>query len=1378
METKKTLTQRNPEEKANFLSKLVFGWTVPIFLTGAKKELDVTDLYDPLKSDESERLGDRLELEWKKELAKAEQELTLGADGKKGKSSKPSLTRALARMFWAQFMLQGLLLLCQCCIVYIIQVIVQGWIITYFSPGQRHSISYNDVLLYGGYLVFFTFLVVLLGHHTSLRNQQIGMKTRIACCSMIYRKVLRLNQAAASGTAAGQVANLMSNDVGRFDLVFMYLHHVWIMPIQILVMSFVMWQSVGVATIVGLGAMVLQTIPIQGYLSRISGRLRSKIAVKTDERVQLMSELIFGIQVVKMYAWEKPFESIVAKVRAFEIKLISYTSYLRGIYLSIIVFSERVTLYLTLITFVLMGNSLTAQITFVLANLFNILQHTCATCFPHAVIMAGEAAVSLERLSEFLLLEEVKKSDSTKPDHRDGTEKSSVAIVSSSQKKEEGIGIDMIKISANWVYGQLPPTLCQVSMTLEGKSLCAVVGSVGSGKSSLLHLLMGELPIGAGRLKFFSGKDPNSRINSADIKISYACQDPWLFSASIRDNILFGETYDEDRYKEVTRVCALHRDFQQLPDGDMSFVGERGAVLSGGQKARVNLARAVYRDADLYLLDDPLSAVDPCVGRILFDQCINGYLKGKTRILATHQIQYVSQADHIVVLNRGNVEHQGPPKGLESDFKMLETEASLEQGDAVYIEESSALEARTQSAKENIDNQDAVVLAQVENTTGLREVEAEEVEKGKMSSKVWTGYFGAGGNICSLGFLILIFIGAQALTSGCDYWVSVWTNLETLRRAFQYNKTLATTVADNDSKIIHHRKNETSDWYSEATYNPESLLYDEFGVLHSHVAIYVYTLCVVGCILLTLLRGILFFAICMKASRHIHDKIFLNLSQATMRFFNTHPSGRILNRFSKDVGAMDELLPRALLEALRAFSVMIGNLTVVAIVNNWMILVLTVMASIFWFIRVYYLKTAQEIKRLEGITKSPMFSHVTSTLNGLTTIRSRGGPVEAIMRKEFDQYQDIHTGAAYLTIATATMFGFILDLLTCGLIGCVCFSFILMDDGTTLGGYVGLALSQSLILTGMVQHGMRQSAEVVSQMTSVERVLQYSSLPKEGPFTTKDPPPGSWPSKGGIVFKNVSMRYAENKPPVLKNMNVTIEPGWKVGIVGRTGAGKSSLISALFCLAGDGLEGEISVDRIDTKSIGLHELRPKISIIPQEPILFSASLRFNLDPFEQYTDAELWDSLREVELGDCVPSLEFKVAGGGANFSVGQRQLICLARAILRNNRVLVLDEATANVDRNTDALIQNTIRRKFADCTVLTIAHRLNTIMDSDRVLVMSGGKIMEFGHPYLLLKNHGSYFHEMVQQTGKGMSEKLTDIAEVAYSQKYEIITDTTYL
>lgn len=520
---------------------------------------------------------------------------------------------------------------------------------------------------------------------------------------------------------------------------------------------------------------------------------------------------------------------------------------------------------------------------------------------------------------------------------------------------------------------------------------------------------------------------------------------------------------------------------------------------------------------------------------------------------------------------------------------------------------------------------------------------------------------------------MLVVLLAQAVSNCCDLWLKYWTNEE----EFYYKNQLDQII--NGSLITNGDSLNETDFNLNINQTLEGKYFKDDRQISKSTYIWIYTVFILGSIILTTFRSLLFFKICMNASKNLHNTMFGNVLQATMRFFDTNPSGRILNRFSKDMGTVDELLPRAMMDAIQIFMVMSGILIMVFIVTPWMILPTIFLAALFYYIRRVYLAGAQDIKRLEGVTKAPVFSHITATFSGLTTIRVC--KAQAMVTKEFDVLQDQHTGTWILFLATSEAFGFYLDLLSVIFLAIVTFQFLIFDDGNTPSGDVGLVISQSLILTGMLQYGMRQTAEVANQMMSVERVLQYTKLDKEGPFESEPTkkPHRDWPREGSVSFENVNLRYVPNEEPVLKELQFEIKAGEKVGIVGRTGAGKSSLIAALFRLAP--FDGSVIVDKINVKYIGLWDLRRNISIIPQDPVLFSSTVRNNLDPFNKNEDAALWKALEDVELKDSVKDLDGEVNEGGVNFSAGQRQLICLARAILRNNKILVMDEATANVD-------------------------------------------------------------------------------------------------
>lgn len=929
----------------------------------------------------------------------------------------------------------------------------------------------------------------------------------------------------------------------------------------------------------------------------------------------------------------------------------------------------------------------------------------------------------------------------------DCTEKGLVACAINGGPINSDVGIHIQNVSANWIEDG-PVTLRNINLSIPKGKLCAIIGAVGSGKSSVLQLLLNELRATSGKIHL-SGP------------LSYACQEPWLFVSTVRQNILFGLPYNAKKYKEVVRVCALQKDFQQFPHGDQTLVGERGASLSGGQRARINLARAVYRQADIYLLDDPLSAVDAHVGRQLFDECITGYLRHTTRILVTHQLHYLRAADYIAIMNNGVIETKGTYEELllsGKDFAKLLCSVQEDKETSPETEKPLPMSRKT-SARLSTTRRPSLT----ESTTGCegpaQEMEEEERESGSMGWHVYGAYLRAGGRTARIIFMILLLIIGQLSATLCDYWVTLWTNEVTRLKEQEANTTL------KEYERVTPPNNTTftfTSYFSGIDLEPNLDIHAYIGPLDTAQYLYVYTALIVCCVFFITARAFMFFKVCMTASRNLHNDMFHSMLRGVMRFFDSNSSGRILNRFSKDIGALDELLPRFLLESIQIYLVMFSILTLNAAALVWTLLPTTIILLLFYVILQIYLKSAQSIKRLEGTTRSPVFSHMSATLNGISTIRSAGAQQRLI--QEFDGYQDIHTSTWSSYLASGVTLGFWLDFICVLYLAIVIVAFLVIDSKTIFSGNVGLAISQTLILTGMLQFGVRQTAEVISQMTSVERILQYTHIERESQWDkgAKETPKG-WPWCGRIEFRNCYMKYTPEDLPVLKNLNLVIESGWKVGIVGRTGAGKSSLISSLFRLAI--VEGEVLIDEVDTGLLALQDLRSKISIIPQEPVLFSATIRYNLDPFNCYDDDKLWKALEAVDLKAAIPALDFKVSEGGSNFSLGQRQLVCLARAILRGNRILVLDEATANVDPKTDEFIQRTIRKRFSDCTVLTVAHRLNTIMDSDKVMVMDSGRLVEFDHPYKLLNNPDGHFTKMVNETGEKMASQLYQIAKKTF-------------
>ncbi|XP_059486251.1 probable multidrug resistance-associated protein lethal(2)03659 [Neocloeon triangulifer] len=1316
MDAGKTLTSPHPRAKANFLSAVTFWWTFYVFARGYKEEMKVDDLYITLNDHKSGRVGNKLEENWNKEKEKA-----------KLKNKTPSFFKAAFKTFGWKYMAWGIVLFLLEMVIRVSQPIFLGRLIRYFS-GPNSGITLENAYLYAVGIIISSGLAVMILHPYMMAVIHLGMQLRVATCSLIYRKSLRLSHEAMSQTTAGQVVNLLSNDVNRFDVAPMFLHFLWIGPIETILCTGLMYLEMGWSVFIGI-AILLATIPLQGLLGKKTSELRAKTAKRTDERVRLMNEIISGIQVIKMYTWEKPFAKLVSVARRMEIKHIRHASYIRGIFLSLIMIITRFTIFITIVVYVLIGEEITAEKVFVITAYYNIIRQTMTISFPQGISQLAECIVSFRRLQTFFMLDELKTEHYNKK-----VAKEMKAENQENGKDKSNNGILLTNAVAKWDDEITEPTLNNVTVSLTRGKLVAVIGPVGSGKTSLIHALLGELSLKSGSLK----------MNGS---VSYAAQEPWLFAGSVKQNIIFGQPWDAKRYKEVVKVCALEKDFIQFPYGDKTVVGERGISLSGGQRARVALARAVYKKADVYLLDDPLSAVDAHVGRHLFDDCIKGYLKKKAVLLVTHQLQYLHEASHIIILKNGNVEAQGTYQHLQEsglDFAELLEEKEEEaaddndgkdqDGDNISLGSSKSSVSKSsklsrQSSKMSVSSSQELMGKGPEEVAEIR-------TEGTVSGEVYGQYLSAGGSYFQLIFMFSVFTLAQVAGSAADYWTSFWTNWEE-----------AQVVKPTESSVPRS-------YLSIYDFN-----YSEMSWMSTENGIFIFTGLMVGVIVFSLGRTFLFFRVCMRASVNLHDSMFNSITRATMAFFNANPSGRVLNRFSKDMGAIDELLPTAMIDCLQIALALTGIIVVVAIVNVWLLLPTFVIAILFYFLRVIYLRTSRSVKRLEGVTRSPVFSHLNASIQGITTIRAFQS--QEILAEQFDNHQDLHSSAWYLFISTSRSFGYWLDFICFIYIAIVTLSFLFIGSETS-GGNVGLAITQALGLTGMFQWGMRQSAEMENQMTSVERVLEFSNLEAEPPLETnpKDDPGKGWPSKGNVNFDKLVMRYSKNDPPVLKGITFNIKSGEKIGVVGRTGAGKSSLISALFRLA-DCCEGRIVIDDIDTAKLGLHQLRANISIIPQEPVLFSGTMRKNLDPFDEFPDDNLWSALEEVELKEAVAELPgglgAKMSQGGSNFSVGQRQLVCLARAIVRNNRILVLDEATANVDPKTDNFIQTTIRKKFAHCTVFTIAHRLHTIMDADRVLVMDAGRVAELAAPSELLADPKTIFAGMAQQVGLNLSNYL---------------------
>lgn len=1312
----------SPMPAVNVVSRFVtFSWLNPLLSQGSKKPLEAEDLYGLRTQDSTGELGDKLQREWKKEQYLAED-----------KEKTPSLSRAIVKAFGMGYLRLSVFAIITDALR-IIQPIFLGLLIGYFN--EETTTTQKEAFLYALAVCLCSVMSSFLMTPFTFLRQCYGMRVRIACTSLVYDKVLKLSNAALASTTTGNIVNLVSSDTQKFDWACFFLHYLVLGPLEAVAVLGLLWREIGASSLAGMGLLFVM-VPMQIKMGDALMYFRRQASSYIDERVKLMNEAISGMRVIKLYTWEDSISQWIRKIRNTELSWFRKLACVRGSFLSFFFSSSVLVTFVTFMTYVLTGHILTAQKVFTCLSLFNSVRIVMTLFFPIAITLMNEGRVSIERMQRLLLLDEL---------HSHGL------VTSNLRPKPEDCGIKAENVYASWNKNLVKPTLSNLNFDVSQGELLAVIGAVGSGKSSLLMSILGELPLTKGQITVRG-------------KIGYASQQAWIYNSSLQQNIIFGSEYDESRYSEVIKACALQKDIDLLADGDMTLVGERGVSLSGGQRARVNLARAVYADADIYIMDDPLSAVDADVGRHLFDKCICGHLAQKPRILVTHQLQYLKEADQLLVLSDGDCIGQGSYQELaKSGFDFMALLIEEEDDDSAIESESdepgvkrsfSRLQSqhgfslgRSDSVQSRSSHRTSFMLeSQLSIMTSETEVSIfdenilpkETKQEGAVTRDTYVQYFKSLHSLSASLFVVLLFAITQVVFMLSDVWLSYWCNEEE-------KYLLATFDTHNTSSSSQGQE------------------------LNRDLYLGIYSVFVICLLFFTLLRTQLFFKLTIVASRKLHEKMFNALLRAPSYFFDTNSIGRILNRFSKDMGFVDDMMPFTYCDFLQTLFVVVGILALVASNNPVTFAVVIPIVVVFWYLRSYYMKTSREVKRIEGISRSPLFGHFSTTLLGLDTIRAFG--VEEVFTDQMNSYQDAHTRAWFTFISTSAWLSYRLDVL------CVIFiSFVALVSpalkSSLSAGVVGLTLSYAIKISGVFQQCVKQSAEVENLMTSVERILEYCNLESEAPRETDTKPPDGWPPKGKIEFEKMSFRYHKSLPRVLHSISCSVQPSEKIGVVGRTGAGKSSLLSTLFRLAEP--TGVIKIDGINIQEIGLKDLRSKLSIIPQEPVLFSGTMRRNIDPFREHSDLDLWRVLEEVQLKVAVEStkgMDTEFAEAGSNFSVGQRQLVCLARAILRQNKILVIDEATANVDPRTDALIQATIREKFKHCTVLTIAHRLHTIMDSDRVMVLDAGRLKEFDAPYTLLKNPKTTFAQLVSQTGPTEAGRLFEIARQKFYSKKSI-------
>ncbi|XP_068555233.1 multidrug resistance-associated protein 1 isoform X4 [Anas acuta] len=1329
-----------PEFSASFLSRITFWWITGLMIQGYRRPLEAKDLWSLNKEDTSEEIVPGLARNWAKEWAKTKrQPLNILYSSKKQQKSdsngdvteeaealiiKPSqknyeasLFKVLYKTFGPYFLMSFLFKAAHDLLMFTGPEILK-LLINFVN--DKHAPDWQGYF-YTGLLFVCACLQTLILHQYFHICFVTGMRLKTAIVGVIYRKALVITNSARKTSTVGEIVNLMSVDAQRFMDLATYINMIWSAPLQVILALYLLWRNLGPSVLAGVAVMIL-LVPINAVMAMKTKTYQKAQMKSKDNRIKLMNEILNGIKVLKLYAWELAFREKVLEIRQKELKVLKKSAYLAAMATFTWVCAPFLVALSTFAVYVKIdkNNVLDAQKAFVSLALFNILRFPL-NMLPMVISSIVEASVSLKRLRVFLSHEELD------PD----------SIIRRPTTDAEG-SIIVKNATFSWSRND-PPSLNSINFTVPEGSLIAVVGQVGCGKSSLLSALLGEM----------DKKEGHVVVKGS---VAYVPQQAWVQNATLKDNIIFGREMNESRYKRVIEACALLPDIEILPTGDRTEIGEKGVNLSGGQKQRVSLARAVYCNADVYLFDDPLSAVDAHVGKHIFEKVIGpkGILKNKTRVLVTHAVNYLPQVDTILVMSDGKISEMGSYQellkqdgafaeflrtyanaeqsmensdsdpSLEGTIQPLETDANSPSGkegkpveNGVIVNEapgklmhrqlSNSSTYSRETGKSQHHSSTAELQKPLAEKNSWKLTEADTAKTGRVKATVYWDYMKAIGLFISF-LSIFLFMCNHVASLASNYWLSLWTDDPVINGTQQYT-------------------------------NVRLGVYGALGISQG-IAVFGYSMVVS-------IGGIF-------ASRHLHLNLLHNVLRSPMSFFERTPSGNLVNRFSKEIDTIDSTIPPIIKMFMGSTFNVIGACIIILLATPIAAVIIPPLGLVYLFVQRFYVATSRQLKRLESVSRSPVYSHFNETLLGVSVIRAFEEQKRFI--KQNDMKVDENQKAYYPSIVANRWLAVRLEFVgNCIVLFAALFAVIARNKLSP--GLVGLSVSYSLQITAYLNWLVRMSSELETNIVAVERVKEYAEMEKEAEWSIEQTAPAStWPEEGKVEFRGYGLRYREDLDLVLKNINVTINGGEKIGIVGRTGAGKSSLTLGLFRI-NEAAEGEIIIDGINIAKIGLHDLRFKITIIPQDPILFSGSLRMNLDPFDQHSDEDIWRSLELAHLKNFVSALPDKLnhecAEGGENLSVGQRQLVCLARALLRKSKILVLDEATAAVDLETDNLIQSTIKSQFEECTVLTIAHRLNTIMDYTRVLVLDRGEVVECGSPDSLLQEKG-IFYSMAKDSG----------------------------
>lgn len=1261
-----------PERHVNIFSKILFSWMNPLMKLGYRRPLTEKDVWKLDTWDQTETLIQKFNQCWNEESQKC-----------RGRPLLWALNRSLGGRFW----FGGFWKIGNDLSQFVGPLLLNSLLL---------SMQRGDPAWIGYIIAFSIFVGVVLGVLSEAQYFQtvmrVGFRLRSTLVAAVFRKSLKLTHESRRKFASGKITNLMTTDAESLQQICQSLHTIWSAPFRIIIAMVLLYQQLGVASILGALLLALM-IPIQTVVIGKMQKLSREGLQRTDKRIGLMNEILAAMDIVKCYAWENSFQSKVQDVRQQELSWFRKAQLLAALNSFLLNSIPVVVIVASFGMFSLLGGDLTPARAFTSLSLFAVLRFPLFM-LPNIITQVVNANVSLTRLEELLLAEE--------------------RVVEPNPPLTPGLpAISIRNGNFSWDSKAEKPTLSNINLDIPIGSLIAIVGETGEGKTSLISAMLGEIP-------------PRSPETSAIIRgnVAYVPQVSWIFNATVRENILFGSEYDPARYERAIDVTALRHDLELLPGGDLTEIGERGVNISGGQKQRVSMARAVYSNSDVYIFDDPLSALDAHVGRQVFEKCIKEELSAKTRMLVTNQLHFLSQVDRIILVHDGEIKEEGTFEELSERGpmfqKLMENAGKMED----YTEAKHDVANNDKNAPKSVAN--GVLNQKSKDTADPQKpkegksvlIKQEERETGVVSWNVLMRYKNALAGTWVVMILLTCYITTEVLRVSSSTWLSTWTDVSSSKR------------------------------HGSGFYN------------------LVYALLSFGQVLITLINSYCLIISSLYAAKRLHDAMLNSVLRAPMVFFHTNPLGRIINRFAKDLGDIDRNVAISVNMFMSQVSQLLSTFVLIGIVSTMSLWAIMPLLVLFYGAYLYYQSTAREVKRLDSITRSPVYAQFSEALNGLSTIRAYKAHerMAGINGKSMDnnvRFTLVNMSAnRWLAIRLETIGGLMIWLTA---------TFAVMQNGRAenqeaFASTMGLLLSYALNITGLLTGVLRLASLAENSLNAVERVGTYIDLPSEAPPVIEGsrPPPG-WPSEGEIKFDDVVLRYRPELPPVLHGVSFIVPSSDKVGIVGRTGAGKSSMLNALFRIV-ELERGRILIDGYDVAKFGLADLRKVLGIIPQTPVLFSGTIRFNLDPFNEHNDADLWEALERAHLKDVVRrnplGLDAEVSEAGENFSVGQRQLLSLARALLRRSKILVLDEATAAVDVRTDALIQKTIREEFKSCTMLIIAHRLNTIIDCDHILLLESGRVVEYDTPERLLLNEESAFSKMVQSTGAANAQYLRSL------------------